>query len=143
MSIKLGLSVIAILVIGLAIVVTAENMNYTVNIASNKTLGNYLVNQTGFALYQFTKDVPGNNTSSCYGSCAINWPPFYAENITVPAGLNASDFTSITRTGDMEQTVYKGMPLYFFHNDMKAGDVNGQGVGGVWFVVNTTASPSM
>jgi len=143
LSTKHRFSLMAILVIGLAIAATAENMDYTVNVASNDTLGNYLVNQTGFALYYFTNDVPGNNTSSCYGSCAANWPPFYAENIAVPEGLNVSDFTEITRTDGMEQTAYKGMPLYFFHNDMEAGDVKGQGVGGVWFVVNTTASPSM
>ena len=65
--------------------IAAEEMNeYTVNLATNDTLGTYLVNQTGFALYYFMNDTPGNGTSTCMGRCSEIWPPFYAENISVP-----------------------------------------------------------
>lgn len=117
------------------------NGNYTVNIASNKTLGNYLVNETGFTLYYYTMDAPGNGTSTCYGNCAKLWPPFYAENITVPAGLNANDFTNAKRTDGKEQIAYKGWPLYFWYKDLKAGDTLGEGVGKVWYVVNPANFP--
>ena len=30
---------------------------------------------------------------------------------------------------------YNKMPLYYFAKDTKPGDVNGQGVGGVWYAV--------
>ncbi len=80
------------LVLASAILVTAAMAemadNYTVNTASNETLGKYLVNETGFTLYYFANDAPGNGTSTCYGDCARLWPPFYAENMTVPEGLN-------------------------------------------------------
>ena len=29
-------------------------------------------------------------------------------------------------------------PLYYFHEDAAAGDTNGQGLGGVWFLVSPT-----
>ena len=34
------------------------------------------------------------------------------------------------------QVTYNGEPLYFYSKDAAPGDVNGQNVGGVWFVVN-------
>ncbi len=39
------------------------------------------------------------------------------------------------------QTAYKGWPLYFYYLDMKEGDVFGQGVRDVWFVINPTEFP--
>lgn len=114
----------------------AENEMYTVNVSSSADLGMYLVNETGFTLYYFTNDAQGKGTSACNGQCAVNWPPFYAEKIVVPMGLNASDFTSMMRTDGKEQTAYKGWPLYHYSMDMKSGDALGQGKNNVWFVVN-------
>ena len=36
------------------------------------------------------------------------------------------------------------MPLYYYYNDLNPGDVNGQGIGGAWFVAqpNMTGFPS-
>ncbi len=136
---------LAFLVFTSAMLVTAALAemadNYTVDIASNETLGTYLVNETGFSLYYFANDAPGNGTSTCYGECARLWPPFYAENITVPKGLNETDFTVAKREDGAMQTAYKGWPLYFYHLDMKKGDVFGQGVGGIWFVINPMDFP--
>ncbi len=43
---------------------------------------------------------------------------------------------SLTRADDGKQQVtYNGIPLYYFATDTNAGDVNGQGVKGVWFLV--------
>ena len=36
---------------------------------------------------------------------------------------------------------YNGMPLYYWVNDKAAGDVTGQNVGGVWFVVSPDGKP--
>ena len=115
--------------------------NYTVDIASNETLGTYMVNDSGFTLYYFANDAPGNGTSTCYGECVRLWPLFYAENIVVPEGLNETDFTAIEREDGSMQTAYKGWPLYFYYLDKKEGDVLGQGVRDVWFVVNPAEFP--
>ena len=62
------------------------------------------------------------------------WPAFYAENLTLDNGLEASDFEEIILDGGQKQTTYKGWPLYYFANDTAAGDVNGDGQGSVWYV---------
>jgi predicted lipoprotein with Yx(FWY)xxD motif len=68
----------------------------------------------------------------------VAWPAFYAENISVPESLNASEFTAAIRTDGMEQTAYRGWPLYYYYKDIRPGDVLGQNVNSVWFVVNAT-----
>jgi predicted lipoprotein with Yx(FWY)xxD motif len=103
---------------------------YTVNLESNAAVGEYLTNSTGFTLYTYDNDVPNSGASACYSSCAVNWPPFYAASLSVPSGLNMSDFGTITRTGGEMQLTYKGHPLYLFIGDHNAGGITGQGVGG-------------
>lgn len=137
---KLWLFVLVVAVLATAAVAEMAN-NYTINTATNKTLGTYLVNQTGFTLYYFANDKPGNGTSTCTGSCATIWHPFHAKNVTVPAGLNATDFTSVMRKDKMNQTSFKGLPLYIFSSDMKPGDVKGQGFKGIWFVIDPMKFP--
>jgi predicted lipoprotein with Yx(FWY)xxD motif/plastocyanin len=105
----------------------------TVNLASKAGIGNYLVNGSGFTLYRFLKDTPGNGTSVCNGTCAKFWPPFYTSNLVLPAGLDKSDFGVITRADGTKQVTYYGSPLYYYASDKKPGDTNGQGIGGVWF----------
>lgn len=138
---KLSILVLVAALLGTVAMAAEETGRYTVNISTNATLGKYLVNETGFTLYYFTKDAPGNGTSTCYGNCSKLWPPFYAENITVPEGLDAKDFTAVNRTDGEEQIAYKGWPLYFWYKDMKAGDTLGQGVGKIWYVVNPEDFP--
>ena len=107
--------------------------DYTIMTAQNAELGNFLVDGQGRSLYYFTKDAPG--VSNCKGQCAVIWPPFFAEKIVVPTGLDAQDFDVITRDDGAKQTTFKGWPLYYFSKDTAAGDIKGQNVNGVWFVV--------
>ncbi len=109
-----------------------KEANYTVNIAYNEKVGFYLVDSRGRTLYFFAKDYDGK--SHCYGECAQKWPVFYAENLVLPLGLNPDDFGVITRDDGTKQLTYKGWPLYYFFKDTKPGDINGDGVKGVWFV---------
>jgi predicted lipoprotein with Yx(FWY)xxD motif len=55
---------------------------------------------------------------------------------TAGEGLQSSLLGTTTRTDGTTQVTYKGMPLYHFAGDTKPGDVNGQGVGDVWFVLS-------
>jgi len=118
--------------------------NYTVNVTANKFLGNYLVNQSGFALYYFTDDGSENGASACYGDCASKWPPFYAQPITAPDSLRTVDLATITRSDGSKQTTFKGWPLYLYSRDEAAGDVFGNGQeDNRWHVVNPQDQPQL
>lgn len=95
-------------------------------------LGSILVDAEGFTLYVFTNDTEG--TSTCYDDCAANWPAVPGDT-AIGADLDASLFGTSAREDGSEQLTVNGMPLYRFTPDEAPGDVNGQGVGGVWFVV--------
>jgi len=94
-------------------------------------------------LYYFTKDTVGKSNAT---SAIIKvWPIFNATGIVVPPSLNASDFGTITRDDGQMQTTYKGWPLYYYAPDFGPGSTAGQGINGVWFVVdpdNTPPAPS-
>ncbi|MET1026953.1 MAG: hypothetical protein ABWY00_07285 [Dongiaceae bacterium] len=91
--------------------------------------GKVLVDAKGMTLYTFDKDTSGK--SNCSGQCAVNWPPAMAADTDKPVG----DLTIIKRDDGMMQWAHDGKPLYTFKNDMKAGDVTGDGKNDVWHVV--------
>jgi predicted lipoprotein with Yx(FWY)xxD motif len=106
----------------------------TVATANSPTLGVFLTGAGGKTLYILTKDTA--NASTCAGACATNWPP-----LTVPTGGSAAGgsgvtgtFSTFARADGTTQVAHNGMPLYYFAGDKNAGDTNGQGSGGVWFV---------
>ena len=127
----------------LSISALAES-NYTVNVTTNKFLGSYLVNQSGFALYYFSDDGSENGASTCFDDCASKWPPFYAETITVPDSLRPVDFATITRTDGSKQTTFKGWPLYLYSRDEAAGYVFGnEREDNRWHVVDPQDQPQL
>jgi predicted lipoprotein with Yx(FWY)xxD motif len=96
-------------------------------------LGEVLVTGDGMTLYIFTTDEPG--TSNCTGACATNWPPLTITDPEPPEVEGAEgEFTLIERPDGAMQVAYEGQPLYTYAGDTAAGQTNGQGVGGVWFV---------
>ncbi len=106
----------------------------TVVIGNNADLGDFLTSPTGRTLYTFANDEAG--VSNCTGDCATNWPPFTIagnDRLAAPEGASG-EFGTIALENGTQQVTYNGMPLYFFAEDRAAGDVNGQGVGDVWFV---------
>jgi predicted lipoprotein with Yx(FWY)xxD motif len=106
----------------------------SVQLASS-SLGEILVDGTGRTLYVFTPDSAG--TSTCYDSCAQTWPPLTASAAPmVGTGLDAGAFGTTNRTDGSTQVTFHGMPLYQFAGDSAAGQTNGQGIGGKWFVVD-------
>ena len=107
---------------------------YEVKTATDAKAGTFLVGEDGRTLYIFTKDSPGK--SVCGGDCATSWPPFtLGAGESAKAGSGATGaIATITRSDGGTQVTYDGAPLYYFAADTKAGDVTGQGMGGVWFV---------
>jgi predicted lipoprotein with Yx(FWY)xxD motif len=102
------------------------------------SLGQALVDDKGHTLYGLTKDSAG--TSTCVDACANAWPPVIVQGTSVPAGLDGNVFSVIARPDGSHQLKAGKWPLYRFSGDAAAGDVNGQGSGGVWFVVAPNGS---
>ena len=103
-----------------------------IKLVDHPTLGKMLVNQDELALYFFSKDVEG--TSKCTGGCLTNWPAFSETDFEVGDGLSRGDFSVIDHPEGGKQVAFQGWPLYFYIGDTKAGDTNGEGLGGNWFV---------
>jgi predicted lipoprotein with Yx(FWY)xxD motif len=99
---------------------------------ADSDLGTILVDAEGFTLYVFTNDTGGE--SACYEGCADTWPPVPGDT-AIGSDLDASLFGTTARTDGTEQLTVNGQPLYRYTPDAAPGDTNGQGVGGVWFVV--------
>ncbi len=161
-------------------------------VATDPTLGEYLVDSEGMTLYIFTKDQPG--VSNCDAACLAQWPPLLAEgesmsttpgagntnagntnagntNVTgagtptVAAGANTNTGNANTNasgammitvtTAGIDQTLlgtaeltdgrtivtYNDWPLYYYVQDKNPGEVRGQGVGGVWWLLTPDGEP--
>jgi predicted lipoprotein with Yx(FWY)xxD motif len=97
--------------------------------------GKVLADSKGMTLYVFDNDAKGATMSACTGKCIVNWPPFLA-----PADATASGDWTVVDGKDKDGNAiklwaYEGQPLYYWVNDKKPGDVDGDGKGGVWHVV--------
>lgn len=97
---------------------------------ADSDLGQILVDAAGMTLYIFANDPP--DTATCTGGCAGTWPPLLTDDdhAHVGDGLDDGMFTVVAG-----QLSFNGHPLYYYSGDSAPGDANGQGVGGVWFVV--------
>jgi predicted lipoprotein with Yx(FWY)xxD motif len=109
---------------------SADGAPVTVQMTS---LGNVLVGESGKTLYGFTNDEDG--TPTCVDKCADAWPAASVDSDELPAGLDAEVFSVVERPDGTFQLKAGDWPLYYFAGDEAEGDVNGQGSGGVWFVV--------
>ena len=122
--------------------VTAESASTTVPRGptigvTGVSFGGVLADEAGRTMYVFGNDQAG--VSSCYDDCAANWPP-------VPTGLVAGDnidvkIGSAPRSDGEEQLTVNGRPVYLFSGDSQLGDINGQGLNDLWFVVGIDGEP--
>lgn len=107
-----------------------------VAVAQDPKLGAHLTGADGRSLYLLTAD--SMNATTCTGACATAWPPFEvgsSGDVTAGSGVTGT-LATITRADDgKSQVTYNGIPLYYFGKDAKAGDINGQGFKGIWFLV--------
>ena len=112
---------------------------YEVKVATG-AMGSYITGEDGKTLYVFTAD--SANTSTCADSCAATWPPFTVDaGETVKPGDGVTGaLTTFARADGKMQVAINGMPLYYFKKDAKAGDTNGEGLNGKWFVASPTGA---
>src|SRR6187431_2495955 len=76
-----------------------------VKLGTSATLGQYLTDTDGNALYFFSNDAAGQNT--CTGNCAVNWPIYDAGTLEadmLASGLSLDDFGSVTAAGVTQTT---------------------------------------
>jgi predicted lipoprotein with Yx(FWY)xxD motif len=100
---------------------------------AESSAGEILVDAEGLSLYGFTQDTDG--TPTCSEACADAWPPLTVDGPDLPEGLDPAVYSVVEAADGSFQLVAGDWPLYRFAGDSAAGDVNGQGSGGVWFLV--------
>ncbi len=110
-----------------------ESPAATVAVADSD-LGSILVDGQGNTLYLFTSDTQ-EEPSTCTGGCAGAWPALTG-TVTAGEGVDESLIGTVANEDGTEQATYNGWPLYYYAQDTAPGDTNGQGVGGVWWVVD-------
>ncbi|MGX9120100.1 COG4315 family predicted lipoprotein [Mesorhizobium sp. BHbsci] len=115
--------------VGLAVLLLGTAASYAAEAWKEADVGgtNY-TDANGMTLYTYDKDETGK--SNCYDKCATSWPPLKTEADAKVEG----EWTIVDRTEGTKMWAYEGKPLYTFIEDKKAGDVTGDGVGGVWHI---------
>ena len=110
-------------------------------LVADSDLGQILTAANGMTVYLYTPDAQG--TPTCIDACAQAWPPLIvddASQLTAGDGVDASLLGTTEHPAAGIQVTYNDWPLYFFANDSDPGDTNGQGQGGVWYVVDPTGN---
>lgn len=119
----------------------AQPASATVSRADNDRFGKILVDSAGRTLYTFDRDTAGDGyesytASACSGQCAQTWPPLVLPSgeARPTAGAGVTGLTTFPRDDGATQVAFNGRALYLYAGDARPGDVNGDGVGGVWHV---------
>jgi predicted lipoprotein with Yx(FWY)xxD motif len=124
---------------------TAAAKKLKLTVADSK-LGSIIVDDKGFSLYMFAPD--RYNVSVCDGQCLTAWPPVMMpagsslSDVDLSGGLRKSKLGYALREDGSRQLTYNGWALYYWFRDTKAGDVNGQWVGSVWWVLSEEGIPN-
>jgi predicted lipoprotein with Yx(FWY)xxD motif len=100
---------------------------------AHTALGTILADNQGRTLYALTKDT--NGIPTCTDACARAWPPATITGAASPASDVAAPTTVVDAPGGGKMLKVGKWPLYRFAGDAAPGDINGQGSGGVFFVV--------
>jgi predicted lipoprotein with Yx(FWY)xxD motif len=98
-------------------------------------LGQIVVDGKGMSVYYFTKDTKDSGTSACTGGCLTAWPPVTTTAAAPSAEGVTGTLGTITTPDGKKQVTINGMPIYYYEKDKAAGDILGQGVNGVWYLV--------
>ncbi|ASN52984.1 hypothetical protein [Sinomonas sp. R1AF57] len=93
-----------------------------------------IVDEKGMTVYYYTRDNKGATVSACTGGCITLWPPVISSESPKLDGVTAT-VGSIKTPDGKNQVTLNGMPIYYYQKDTGPGQVNGQAVAGVWYVV--------
>lgn len=87
-------------------------------VGADSGFGSILFDGTGQAIYLF--DLETTSKPSCYGACAVAWPPVLTDGEPV-AGLGVANslLATTTRTYGSIQVTYNDHPLYFYAHEGK------------------------
>jgi predicted lipoprotein with Yx(FWY)xxD motif len=117
----------------------------TVSAADNTELGKkILVDGDGKSIYFFMKDTKDSGKSVCNEGCADTWPAVTvedAEDVSGGTGAEGLTYGVITRDDGTTQVTVNGMPVYHFAAESGEGSIDGQGIGGIWWVIAPDGTP--
>jgi len=102
---------------------------------ADSSLGTIVVDGKGMTAYYFLKDVKDSGVSACVDQCAAAWPAIVSESATPTVDGVTAEVGTIPTPDGRQQITVDGRPIYTYAQDMAAGDVNGQGVNDVWYVI--------
>jgi len=103
---------------------------------NDPNLGEIVVDKNGMTVYRFAKDKAWPEpVSNCLGACLEKWPVVAPVSANDTKDVQKKGLMSFTRSDGAKQQTVNCSPIYTFAGDKKAGDTNGQGVGGTWYAV--------
>lgn len=112
----------------------------TISSSEVESYGDLLVDGDDLTLYVFFSDTDGRST--CYDTCADNWPPVLTDGAPRAKARSKKALLGTTERDDgAVQVTYDGQPLYRYSGDSAPGDVLGFGSGDVWYPVAPDGAP--
>jgi predicted lipoprotein with Yx(FWY)xxD motif len=107
---------------------------HTTKVKIGMNMVTVLTDAKGMVLY-YKKDDPLPN-SSCTGACAKDWPPVIANGMDmITSSMTLPHKLTVHMTGNGNQVLYDGHPLYTYAADMAPGQFTGRGQDNVWYLV--------
>lgn len=115
-----------------------------VKVAQNATLGQILVNGSGFTLYHLLREDTGKSVCAKKSACLSLWPPLLLPKgqkhlKSAQKGAGISDKLGVAKAAHNRlQITYDGWRLYRYSGDSTAGSTNGNGLRdayGKWWAV--------
>lgn len=103
----------------------------------NGTSTKVLTNGQGMTLYYRSSDPAP--ASTCTGNCAATWPPLLNHNMNIVTSQTLNGTLTVQQTANGPQVLYNNHPLYTYVGDNAAGQANGHGLDGVWYVIQVQA----
>ena len=108
------------------------------------SVGNVLVDSSGFTVFRFSKDTGRSNTCMANRECNATWPALTTTGRPQAGpGVRSSLLSTITIRGGAHQVTYAGHPLYRYAVASERGETSYVGVrqfGGTWYAVSSSGA---